>query len=176
MKRTQPWPRPVCRRCGAHRAPRARAGRATLGCWSLGELPQRAQQAVEGGLPGGGADVTNFGVGLLHSSWWCSCHSFRNCTRRTALSLPCVCAALPSRSAIVDDRRPQLDWLAASMNVHALHGARELLAGARFGISHAEGQRAQPARYVRCAETACSIQISLWVHERKLESCLLHSV
>ena len=91
------------------------------------------------------------GGGLLHSSYWCARHAFRHCARCIVLSLSCVCAALLTRSAIIDDLRTQPDWLPASMDICALRGAGELSSGAPVGISHAERPRALPARFVRRA-------------------------
>ena len=157
-------------------APRARAGRATLGRCSLGEVPQRAQQAVEDGLPGGVLGVTNFGGGLLHSSCWCVRHAFRHCARWTVLSLTRVCAAPPSCAAIVGDFGPHTDWPAASMDIRALGGAGELSPEARVGRSHAERPRALPARRMRWAQTACSLWRSLWVSQSWSEPMSLHGV
>ena len=163
-------------RCGVHVAPRARAGRAALGRWPLGDVPQGAQQAVEDGLPGGGARRNELGGGLLHSSCWCARHAFRHCARRTVLSLPRVCAAPPSRAAIVGDLRPHPEWPAASMDARAVAGAGEQSAGARAGASHPERPRALPARRIRCARTACSLRRSLWASQGTSEPCLLHGV
>ena len=44
--------------------------------------------------------VTNL---LLHSSWWCACHTFHHGARCTVLSLSCVCEAPLSRAVVIDD-------------------------------------------------------------------------
>jgi hypothetical protein len=176
VKRSRSCRRTAVRRCGALVAPRARAGRPILGRWSPGEVFQQAQQAVDGGLLGGAATRNKLAGGLLHSSCWCACQAFRHCARCIVLSLSCVCAASLSRAAIIDDLRPQPDSLSASMDIRAILSAGELLAGARLGISHAERPRAKPAQCVWCAQTVCSIEISLWVRQGTLEPCLLHGV
>jgi hypothetical protein len=155
---------------------RPRPNLPTLGGWSLGELPQRAQQAVEGGLPGGVLGVTNFPGGLLHSSCWCVRHAFRHCACCTELSLMRACAALPSRTAIVGDFRLHPDWPAASMDVRAFGGARELSARARFARSHAERPCALPTRPMQCAQMDCNLSHSLWVRQGMSEHCWLDGV